>query len=74
MEDKIYKYVGLGLIILVAIYILVKSLKMNTKIVEGLTNNKNNSTDKAMSELSDDLKKTNEKLKDTLLLDKYKTD
>ena len=37
-EENIYRYLGLGVVILIALYILIKSLTFQGKIIEGLTN------------------------------------
>ena len=37
-EENIYRYLGLGVVILVALYILIKTLTFQGKIIEGLTN------------------------------------
>jgi len=38
-EDNIYKYLGLGVVSILAIYIGVKSLSFQAKLIEGMTNN-----------------------------------
>ena len=40
MSDKLYKYVGLTVIIIFVICVSVKSLDLNTQVIEGLTNKK----------------------------------
>ena len=43
-EENIYRYLGLGVVILIALYILIKSLTFQGKIIEGLTNSTTVST------------------------------
>ena len=38
-EDNIYKYLGLGVVAILAIYIGIKSLSFQAKLIEGMTNN-----------------------------------
>ena len=72
MSDKLYKYVGLTVIIIFVICVSVKSLDLNTQVIEGLTNNKDKSS--LVGDLVKSTKRDNEHTKDALLINKYKTD
>ena len=85
-EENIYRYLGLGVVILIALYILIKSLTFQGKIIEGLTNSTTVSTSDPTSSAELSLLNTvaskstegitaqNNKLQDVLALDKYRTD
>jgi len=74
-EDNIYKYLGLGVVSILAIYIGVKSLSFQAKLIEGMTN----SSDKVSllentTNISDEkIKQENEKLNDILSINKHRT-
>ena len=72
-QEDIYKYLGMFAIILVFIYILARSLNYQSQLLEGLTNPslKNKKTD-VYANLDKLIKVRNDKLEDSLLLDKYK--
>jgi|TARA_R110001599_G_scaffold13836_1_gene61498 hypothetical protein len=72
MSDKLYKYVGLTVIIIFVICVSVKSLDLNTQVIEGLTNKKDKSS--LVGDLVKSTKRDNEHTKDALLINKYKTD
>ena len=72
MSDKLYKYVGLTVIIIFVICISVKSLDLNTQVIEGLTNKKDKTS--LVGDLVKTTKRDNEHAKDALLINKYKTD
>ena len=84
-EENIYRYLGLGVVILVALYILIKTLTFQGKIIEGLTNSTEATSDPTSSaEISllntvtskstEGITAQNNKLQDVLALDKYRTD
>jgi hypothetical protein len=84
-EENIYRYLGLGVVILVALYILIKTLTFQGKIIEGLTNSTEATSDPTSSaEISllntvtskstEGITAQNNKLQDILALDKYRTD
>ena len=84
-EENIYRYLGLGVVILVALYILIKTLTFQGKIIEGLTNSTEATSEPTSSaEISllntvtskstEGITAQNNKLQDLLALDKYRTD
>ena len=84
-EENIYRYLGLGVVILIALYILIKSLTFQGKIIEGLTNSTEATSEPTSSaEISllntvtskstEGITAQNNKLQDILALDKYRTD
>lgn len=84
-EDNVYRYLGLSVVILIAIYILIKTLTFQGKIIEGLTNSttesKESSETKEISLLNTVASKStegitgqNNKLQDILAIEKYRTD
>lgn len=54
-ENEVYKYLGLGLIVLVVIFIIHKIVEIQTRVLEGMTNNDPHS--KSINELIDEIKK-----------------
>ena len=85
-EENIYRYLGLGVVILVALYILIKTLTFQGKIIEGLTNSTTETTSEpttsaeisllntVTSKSTEGITAQNNKLQDILALDKYRTD
>ena len=85
-EENIYRYLGLGVVILVALYILIKTLTFQGKIIEGLTNSTTETTsdpttsaeisllNTVTSKSTEGITAQNNKLQDILALDKYRTD
>jgi hypothetical protein len=83
-EDNVYRYLGLGVVILIAIYILMKTLTFQGKIVEGLTNGSGSTSPTEGAEISllntvtskstESITGQNNKLQDVLAVDKYRTD
>ena len=73
-SDEIYKIFGILAIIIGFVYILARTLNYQSKILEGLTNpsKKNNKTD-VYANLDKLIKTKNDKLEDSLLLNKYKS-
>lgn len=72
-QDEIYKFFGLFVIIMSFVYILARAFNYQSQILEGLTNpsSKNNKKD-VYANLDKLVKVRNDKLEDSLLLDKYK--
>jgi formyltetrahydrofolate synthetase len=78
-DDDIYKYLGLGVVLILAIYIGSRTLNFQTKVVEGLQNQNSNNNDFNMLEdsakiLYENIKIQNDKLKDIVSIQKYRTD
>jgi len=74
-EDEIYRYLGIFTLTLFFIYIVSCVLNTQNNIVEGLTNQKKplNIQDDLFSNLDKHLKENNDRLSDSLLIKKYKT-
>ena len=74
-EDEIYRYLGIGTLTLFFIYIVGCVLNTQNNIIEGLTNQKKplNIQDDLFSNLDKHLKENNDRLSDSLLIKKYKT-
>lgn len=78
LENKIYKIVGLAVIVIFAVYIVLKMMTYQFKIIEGMKSNSSDSSssifDTTASKASDALNERNSKISDILAMDKYKTD
>ena len=74
-EEEIYRYLGIFTVTLFFIYIVSCVLNTQNNIVEGLTNKKKplNIQDDLFSNLDKHLKENNDRLSDSLLIKKYKT-
>lgn len=74
-EEEIYKYLGIFTLTLFFIYIVSCVLNTQNNIIEGLTNQKKplNIQDDLFSNLDKHLKENNDRLSDSLLIKKYKT-
>lgn len=74
-EEEIYRYVGIFTLAIFLIYIVNRVLKTQNNIIEGLTNQKEplNIQDDLFSNLDNHLKEHNDRLSDSLLIKKYKT-
>lgn len=74
-EDEIYRYLGIFTLTLFFIYIVGCVLNTQNNIVEGLTNQKKplNIQDDLFTNLDKHLKENNDRLSDSLLIKKYKT-
>lgn len=73
-SDDIYKYVGLLVIIVFVVYIIVKTMNFQVRMVEGFSvsdtlNNSSPPTDK--DKVPDAIKSNINKISDALLTDKY---
>ena len=86
-DDNTYKYLALGVVGILVIYILIKTLSFQGKMVEGLTNQDGSSASSNASSTNDfvllensastlfqNLKTQNDKLSDIISIDKYRTD
>lgn len=75
-EQQILTYIGMAVVVVFTVYYIYKVSEVQHNVIEGLTNkNKTPSIDDIMTK--DDtslLKKTTEKLSDTLLIPKYRSD
>ena len=74
-EDDIYRYLGIFTLTLFFIYIVSCVLNTQNNIIECLTNQKKplNIQDDLFSNLDKHLKENNDRLSDSLLIKKYKT-
>ena len=80
-KEKIYKYVGLGVIGLVVIYLILRTLKFQLNVIEGLTSSSSSSaganaspadnTDIENAPLA--INNNSSVVEDTLLINKYKS-
>ena len=71
MEYKnLMYYLGLGLIILLILHFVVRTLNFQAKLVEGMVNNNSVTTDK--DKIPDAIKNHTETKDDKLLIDKYR--
>lgn len=78
IEKDIYQYLGLCFVVIFVSYILIRTLRFQSKIFEGLTNsNKPVISKEDNGKLSDtinsNIKNINIKISEVLSLDKYKT-
>lgn len=78
-EDSIYKYLGLGVVSILAIYVGVKSLSFQAKVIEGMTNKSQQSEEFILIEnmantSAENVKKQIDKLNDIIAVNKYRTD
>ena len=74
-EQQILTYIGMAVVVVFVFYYIYKVSEVQHNVIEGLTNKKNPSIDDITAK--DDaslLKKTTEKLSDTLLVPKYRSD
>lgn len=68
--NNVYMTVGLFVIILFVIWVFTKLLNLQNNVIEGLSNNKNNEDP---AEIVNQLNNKIRTYKDTLLINKYKT-
>jgi len=77
-EDEIYKYLGLGVVLILTIYVGARTLKFQTNMIEGLenqnANNEFNILENSAKTLYENIKIQNDKLKDIIAIPKYRTD
>jgi hypothetical protein len=75
--EQLLMYIGMGVIVVFAIYFVLKMGSLQTRVIEGLTSKSKQKTSFWDSITTGDikaLKAGNEKMADTLLISKYKTD
>ena len=69
--DNIYKYLGLAIVVFIVIYIVIKSLTFQARLIEGMTNDTTAvATDK--DKQPDAIKTYTTTILDGLLIDKYR--
>lgn len=68
-QDDLYRIVGLAVVIIFVVSIATKAFAYQTKILEGMTTS---STDK--DKMSSTVSSNNDKISDTLLISKYRSD
>lgn len=79
-NDEIYKYLGLTVAVILAIYIGVKSLSFQVKLIEGMSNSTTNKTNDFLlienmaNTSAENVKKQNDKLNDIISVSKYRSD
>lgn len=78
-ETNLYKYLGLGVLVVFVVYILIKSLLFQVKMVEGLTNpekddSKNMGSSNVANETTKAVQKSNDKIDEMLAVGKNKKD
>jgi hypothetical protein len=77
-SDTIYKYVGLGVTILIFAYIVIKTLNFQVNMIEGFTNNNEesanrNKTNTAKENIAPAVAANTAAIDDPLLVSKYRT-
>lgn len=70
--DNIYKYLGLAIIILVVLYVAMKSLTFQARLVEGMTSKNEDTTPTDKEKTPDAIKSNTTNVLDALLIDKYR--
>ena len=78
IEKDIYQYLGLFFMVIFVSYILIRTLRFQSKIFEGLTNSKKpviskENNGKLSDTINSNIKNVNIKMSEVLSLDKYKT-
>jgi hypothetical protein len=69
-SDDIYKYLGLFVVVVFVVYIVIKTMNFQLKMVEGFTAaDATTNTDK--NKIPDAIKSNTDKMSDALLTDKY---
>lgn len=68
-QDDLYRIVGLAVVLIFVVSIATKAFAYQTKIMEGMTTS---STDK--DKMSSTVSSNNDKISDTLLVSKYRSD
>lgn len=68
-QDDLYRIVGLAVVLIFVVSIATKAFAYQTKIMEGMTTS---STDK--DKISSTVSSNNDKISDSLLVSKYRTD
>ena len=78
IEKDIYQYLGLCFVVIFVSYILIRTLRFQSKIFEGLTNStkpviSKENNGKLSDTINSNIKNVNIKMSEVLSLDKYKT-
>jgi len=68
-SDDIYKYLGLFVIVVFVVFIIIKTMNLQLKMVEGFTAAGASTTDK--NKIPDAIKNNTNMISDSLLIDKY---
>jgi hypothetical protein len=73
--EKIYKYVGLAIISLFVLYIIIRTLRFQASILEGMATSSTTTTDSTKTDkdkIADAVNTNTTTVEDALLVDKYK--
>jgi hypothetical protein len=72
-SDDIYKYLGLFVVVVFVVYIVIKTMNFQLKMVEGFTaaDSTTNTTNTDKNKIPDAIKSNTDKMSDALLTDKY---
>ena len=72
--DNIYKYLGLAVIILVVVYVVMRSLTFQARLIEGMkSKDKEEETTTDKDKVPDAIKSKTNTILDSLLVDKYRS-
>ena len=73
-SDSLYKYLGLGVVVLLLIYFVLKSLTFQANIIENMTGamNASSSNDTDKDKVSEAIKSNTNNVEDALLITKYR--
>jgi hypothetical protein len=72
--DNIYKYLGLAVIILVVVYVVMRSLTFQARLIEGMkSKDKEEETTTDKDKIPDAIKSKTNRILDSLLIDKYRS-
>ena len=69
--DKLYKYIGLGVIGFILLYIILRTLKFQLNIVEGLTSSTTAPSNTDVTNIPIAINNNSTMIEDTLLINKY---
>ena len=74
-SNTMYKYIGIAVILLLSVYISGQCLSYQNYVIEGLANPKRSNiiNKDHLPQLDQDIKNDNDNKKDTLLINKYKS-
>ena len=72
-SEDIYKYLGLAIVIVFVIYIAIKSLTFQARLIEGMKSKDDATTTTDKDKVSDAIKSHTNTLLDGLLIDKYRS-
>jgi|688.fasta_scaffold315351_2 hypothetical protein len=71
--DNIYKYLGLTIIILIVVYVVMKTLTFQARLIEGMKSKDNEETKTDIDKIPDAIKSQTNAMLDSLLIDKYRS-